>query len=247
MRMCIRGPEVEWLTSENSFTNSGFLNVLSGHIGARSYNLSSPAVTSWLRVGGTKILPVRIPYRGAQGLLHLRISSWCYPSPVRQWITRVSRLRGRRMECAQASLSSRLHFDCRTMGGPKRRLWRKIHIAIDEQTLEIWAVEVTISHIGDAPMMPLGSRRKCRLSTPQECQVLEANLGWCDHSGRSSARQQLPRTDTMVAITRAQPQRIRVMSVMLNYGPLRPSLDALFMPAALSVALRIPCNIINDR
>ena len=29
---------------------------------------------------------------------------------------------------------------CRAKGGPKRRLWRKIHIGIDEQTLEIRAV-----------------------------------------------------------------------------------------------------------
>ena len=38
--------------------------------------------------------------------------------------------------------------------GPKRRLWRKIHIGIDEQTLEIRAVEVTSSSISDAPMLP---------------------------------------------------------------------------------------------
>ena len=39
-------------------------------------------------------------------------------------------------------------------GGAKRRLWRKIHIGVDEQTLEIRAIEVTGSHIGDAPMLP---------------------------------------------------------------------------------------------
>jgi hypothetical protein len=69
-------------------------------------------------------------------------------------------------------LSSKLRFDCRAVdstgikaegegewnarkhGGPKRRLWRKIHIGIDEETLEIRAVEVTSSSIGDAPMLP---------------------------------------------------------------------------------------------
>jgi hypothetical protein len=40
------------------------------------------------------------------------------------------------------------------MGGPKRRIWRKIHIGIDEETLEVRAVEVTSSNIGDAPMLP---------------------------------------------------------------------------------------------
>jgi hypothetical protein len=42
----------------------------------------------------------------------------------------------------------------RQHGGPKRRVWRKIHIGIDEQTLEVRAIEVTGSHIGDAPILP---------------------------------------------------------------------------------------------
>ncbi len=33
-------------------------------------------------------------------------------------------------------------------------MWRKIHLGIDEETLEIRAVEVTGSHIGDAPVLP---------------------------------------------------------------------------------------------
>ena len=37
--------------------------------------------------------------------------------------------------------------------GPKRRIWREIHIGIDEETLEVRAVEVTSSNIGDAPML----------------------------------------------------------------------------------------------
>jgi hypothetical protein len=39
-------------------------------------------------------------------------------------------------------------------GGPKRRVWRKIHIGIDEKSLEIPAAEFTTSEIGDAPMLP---------------------------------------------------------------------------------------------
>ena len=39
-------------------------------------------------------------------------------------------------------------------GGPKRRIWRKIHIRIAEETLEVRAVEVTTSNIGDAPRLP---------------------------------------------------------------------------------------------
>ena len=43
---------------------------------------------------------------------------------------------------------------CRATGRPKRRIWRKIHIGIDEETLEVRAVEVTTSNMGDAPMLP---------------------------------------------------------------------------------------------
>jgi hypothetical protein len=42
----------------------------------------------------------------------------------------------------------------RKHGGTKRRVWRKIHIGIDEKTPEIRAAEFTSSDIGDAPMLP---------------------------------------------------------------------------------------------
>ena len=42
----------------------------------------------------------------------------------------------------------------RKHGGTKRRVWRKIHIGIDAQTLEIRAAEFTTSGVGDAPMLP---------------------------------------------------------------------------------------------
>lgn len=45
-------------------------------------------------------------------------------------------------------------WNARKHGGPKRRIWRKIHIGIDEETLEVRAVEVTTNTIGDAPMLP---------------------------------------------------------------------------------------------
>ena len=77
-----------------------------------------------------KTLLVNIPYRGSQGPLHLLIDST-----------------GIKAE-GEGEWHARKH------GGPKRRLWRKIHIGIDEKTLEIRAVEITSSHIGDAPILP---------------------------------------------------------------------------------------------
>lgn len=77
-----------------------------------------------------KTLSVAIPYKGSAGPLHLLIDST-----------------GIKAE-GEGEWNARKH------GGPKRRLWRKIHIGIDEETLEIRAVEVTSSRIGDAPMLP---------------------------------------------------------------------------------------------
>ena len=45
-------------------------------------------------------------------------------------------------------------WNARKHGGTKRRIWRKIHIGIDAQTLEIRAVELTTSNVGDAHMLP---------------------------------------------------------------------------------------------
>ena len=77
-----------------------------------------------------KTLSVAIPYRGSPGPLHLLIDST-----------------GIKAE-GEGEWNARKH------GGPKRRLWCKIHIGIDEQTLEIRAVGVTNSSIGDAPVLP---------------------------------------------------------------------------------------------
>ena len=77
-----------------------------------------------------KTLTVNIPHRVAHGPLHLLIDST-----------------GIKVEGAG-------EWNARKHGGPKRRVWRKIHIGIDEETLEVRAVEVTSSDIGDAPMLP---------------------------------------------------------------------------------------------
>ena len=45
-------------------------------------------------------------------------------------------------------------WNARKHGGPKRRVWRKIHLGVDEETLEVRAVEITGSrNIGDAPIL----------------------------------------------------------------------------------------------
>jgi hypothetical protein len=77
-----------------------------------------------------KTLKVNIPYRGSDGPLHLLVDST-----------------GIKVE-GEGKWNDRKH------GGAKRRVWRKIHIGIDEKTLEIRAAEFTTSDVGDAPMLP---------------------------------------------------------------------------------------------
>ncbi|OLS50389.1 IS5 family transposase, partial [Rhodovulum sulfidophilum] len=69
-------------------------------------------------------LAVNITYPGSKGPLHLLIEST-----------------GIKVE-GEGEWHARKH------GGPKRRVWRKIHLGGDEETLEIRAVEITGSHIG---------------------------------------------------------------------------------------------------
>ncbi len=45
-------------------------------------------------------------------------------------------------------------WHARKHGGARRRVWRKVHLAIDEATMEVRAVEITGSGVGDAPMLP---------------------------------------------------------------------------------------------
>ncbi|WP_323038502.1 IS5 family transposase [Gemmobacter sp.] len=77
-----------------------------------------------------KALKVNIPYRGSNDPLHLLVDST-----------------GIKVE-GEGEWNARKH------GGTKRRVWRKIHIGIDEKSLEIRAAEFTTSDVGDAPMLP---------------------------------------------------------------------------------------------
>ena len=77
-----------------------------------------------------RTLKVSLPYRGGTGPLNLLIDST-----------------GIKAE-GEGEWNARKH------GGSKRRIWRKVHIGIDEETLEVRAVEITSSNVGDAPVLP---------------------------------------------------------------------------------------------
>ena len=91
-----------------------------------------------------RTLAVRLPYRGSKGPLHLLVDS-----------TGI-KVRG------EGEWHARKH------GGARRRVWRKVHLGIDEgeedqerprwgvcpTNMEVRAVEITSSHVGDAPVLP---------------------------------------------------------------------------------------------
>ncbi|SFH17211.1 Transposase DDE domain-containing protein, partial [Phaeobacter italicus] len=72
-----------------------------------------------------KTLNVAIPYRGGSGPLHLLI------------------------DATGIKAEGEGEWNARKHGGSKKRLWRKLHLGMDEETLEIRAVGVTTSNIGD--------------------------------------------------------------------------------------------------
>jgi transposase, IS4 family len=86
-----------------------------------------------------KTLAMNIPNRGSKGPLHLLIDST-----------------GIKVE-GEGEWHARKH------GGAKRRVWRKIHLGVDAQALEIRAVEITGSHVGDARCCPICSTRSRRI------------------------------------------------------------------------------------
>ncbi len=71
-------------------------------------------------------------------------------------------------------------------GAEYRREWRKVHLGIDAQTLEIRAIEVTSNAIGDAPMLPglLAHRERARRSATRPFARASA---WVAASGKSGA------------------------------------------------------------
>ncbi|MBJ2154122.1 IS5 family transposase [Paracoccus sp. IB05] len=77
-----------------------------------------------------KHLKVQIPYRAASGPLHLLVDS------------------------TGIKFSGEGEWQVRKHGASRRRQWRKIHIGIDAETLEVRAVEMTSNCIGDAPVLP---------------------------------------------------------------------------------------------
>jgi hypothetical protein len=90
-----------------------------------------------------RTLTVALPYRGSAGPLHLLIPS--HGSQANHC---------RAADSTGIKAEGEGEWNAHKHGGSKRRLWPKIHIGIDEKTLEKLAIEATSSSIGDAPVLP---------------------------------------------------------------------------------------------
>lgn len=75
-------------------------------------------------------LTVTIPYRPSTGALHLLIDS------------------------TGIKAMGEGEWSCRKHGASRPRQWCKVHLGIDAETLEVRAIEVSGSRVGDGPMLP---------------------------------------------------------------------------------------------
>jgi len=104
---------------------TGFVESLLGLVGL---DWKAPDFSTLCR--RQKTLNVAIPYRGGEGALLLLI------------------------DATGIKAEGEGEWNARKHGGSKKRQWRKLHLGMDEETLEIRAVGVTTSNVGDAPMLP---------------------------------------------------------------------------------------------
>lgn len=83
-------------------------------------------------------------------------------------------------------------WNARENGTPKRHIWRKMDIGIDEETLEIRAVEVTSSNVGDVPKFGTVARPNPIRSNYRQCHcrwgLRHARTLWCDYHTRYPRR-----------------------------------------------------------
>ncbi len=73
---------------------------------------------------------MQLPCRGSGGPLHLLIDS------------------------TGIEVRGENEWHARKHGGARRRVLRKVHLAVDEATLEVRAAPITGSGVGDAPILP---------------------------------------------------------------------------------------------
>lgn len=109
------------------------------------------------------------PLRQALGMVHslLRLAKLDWPVPDFSTVCRRQKTLQTQLNYQPSTSALQLLVDStgvkflgegewrrKKHGAERRREWRKVHLGIDAQTLEIRAIEVTSNAIGDAPMLP---------------------------------------------------------------------------------------------
>ncbi|WCM95548.1 IS5 family transposase [Acidovorax sp. GBBC 1281] len=131
----------------------------------RNQTFSDAAIQFCLSIKCLFGQPLRQALGMVQSLLKLAGVNW----PVPDFSTVCRRQKDLQVQLNYQPRSSPLHLlvdstgikflgegECKRKrhGAEYRREWRKVHLGIDAQTLEIRAIEVTSNAIGDAPMLP---------------------------------------------------------------------------------------------
>jgi hypothetical protein len=144
--------EMQWLAQPNAKRG-------------RNQTFSDAAIQFCLSIKGLFGQPLRQSLDMVQSLLKLAKLDW----PVPDFSTVSRRQRHLRVQLSYRPSTAPLHLLVDSMGikflgegewkrkkhgAEYRRQWRKVHLGIDAQTLEIRAIEVTDNSVGDAPMLP---------------------------------------------------------------------------------------------
>jgi hypothetical protein len=145
-------PEMEWLAAP------------SGRRG-RPATFSDAAIQACLMLRALFGLPLRQTSGMVASLLKLAKLNW----PVPDYSTLCRRQKDLTVTIPCRPGSGALHllidstgikamgegeWSCRKHGASRPRQWCKVHLGIDAETLEVRAIEVTGSRVGDGPMLP---------------------------------------------------------------------------------------------
>jgi len=154
-----RGSLLIWLDKDMRWHGSA-----SGKRG-RSPTYSEAAIQFCLTIKGLFSLPLRQAMGMAQSLLNLSGLDWQVPD----FSTVSRRQKNLAVTIGAHPTTTGLHllvdstgikmlgegeWKTKKHGADYRRQWRKVHLGIDADTLEIRAIEVTDNATGDAPMLP---------------------------------------------------------------------------------------------
>ena len=154
-----RGSLMLWIDKEMSWQGEA-----AGKRG-RIMTFSDAAIQFCLTIKGLFSLPLRQTTGFVESLLRLAGLTW----PVPDYSTLCRRQKTITVDIPYRPSEKGLHllvdstgikmlgegeWKRKKHGAEYRRQWRKVHLGIDAETLEIRAVEITDNRIGDAPMLP---------------------------------------------------------------------------------------------